>query len=291
MYPAFELFLSDEVQALIDHFAAALELRVTFFSIDGEELRRGLHMRNSDYCAIVQHELETLNACLQMDSVKRAEAVAKRGIIEYRCHAGLREAIAPIFIHDQLAGFMMSGQYRIDDEVPECMLRRCKNAGQKQRLSNAFYKLPKFQPEKLKNLLGLFSMLIDYIVVRELAVLQSDRLRREIDRYIDLHCTEDIRLPVMARKLGRSVSSISQFLRYNYQTSFKDLLIERRLKKAEEFWRANPNATVGETAFASGFADQFYFSRVFKKRRGIPPGEYRNKQAKKTPPKTNSKIT
>ena len=31
------------------------------------------------------------------------------------------------------------------------------------------------------------------------------------------------------------------------------------------------------TLFAAGFADQFYFSRVFRKRRGLPPGEYRDK--------------
>ena len=42
MTTAFELFLSDEVQSLIDHFAAVLDLRVTFFSVDGRELRLSL---------------------------------------------------------------------------------------------------------------------------------------------------------------------------------------------------------------------------------------------------------
>ena len=118
-------------------------------------------------------------------------------------------------------------------------------------------------------------MLIDYIVVRELAVLQGDRLRNDIDRYLERHCTEPIRLPEMAKKLGRSVSTISQFLRRNYRTSFKELLTERRLAKAEAYWMANPDATVGETAFAAGFSDQFYFSRVFKRHKGMPPGEFR----------------
>ena len=284
MFTAFELFLSDEVQSLIDHFAAVLDLRVTFFSADGRELRRGRHMRNSDYCAMVQQEIGTLKECLSMDTAKRAEAVAKRGIIDYRCHAGLREAIAPVFIHDKLAGFLMIGQFRTGSEVPGCMLSRCTSAEQRERLEKAFHELPEFNAEKLEDMLGLFKMLIDYIVVRELAVLQGDRLRHEIDRYLELHCTEEIRLPEMARKLGRSVSTISQFLRRNYQTSFKELLIERRLEKAEEFWRANPEATVGAAAFAAGFTDQFYFSRVFRKRRGIPPGEYRDRKRRESLP-------
>ncbi len=271
----FELFLSDEVQSLLDHFAAILDIRVTFFSADGRTLRRGRQMRNSDYCRMVQRELGTLRQCVSLDSDKQQEAVRQRGIIDYQCHAGLREAIAPVFIHDQLAGFLMIGQFRINDAPPECMLERCSSEEQRRKLEQAFRELPRISAEKLENVLGLFKMLIDYIVVRELAVLQGDRLRNEIDQYLERHCTEPIRLPEMAKKLGRSVSTISQFLRRNYRTSFKELLTERRLAKAEAYWMANPDATVGETAFAAGFSDPFYFSRVFKRHKGMPPGEFR----------------
>ena len=157
----------------------------------------------------------------------------------------------------------------------EMLLERCGSEEQRRKLEQAFRELPRISSEKLESMLGLFKMLIDYIVVRELAVLQGDRLRNDIDRYLERHCTEPIRLPEMAKKLGRSVSTISQFLRRNYRTSFKELLTERRLAKAEAYWMANPDATVGETAFAAGFSDQFYFSRVFKRHKGMPPGEFR----------------
>ena len=47
----FELFLSDEVQSLLDNFASLLDIRVTFYSADGRMLRRGRQMSNTDYCA------------------------------------------------------------------------------------------------------------------------------------------------------------------------------------------------------------------------------------------------
>ena len=122
----------------------------------------------------------------------------------------------------------------------------------------------------------MFKTLIDYIAVRELAILRGDVLRSEIDRYMDRHLSENIMLPEMARRLGRSVSTISQFLRRNYHTGFKELLNEKRLARAESFWKAHPEATVAEAAAAAGFSDQFYFSRVFRKRRGIPPGKFRD---------------
>jgi AraC-like DNA-binding protein len=159
----------------------------------------------------------------------------------------------------------MIGQFRVDDALPSG------DPG----LEKFYRQLPKFTPEKLTAITGLFRTLIDYISIRELAVLQSDQLRLDIDRYIAQHGHEDIRLPDMAKKLGRSVSSISQFLRRNYGTGFKELLINHRLHLAESFLRSNPEATVAEAAFAAGFQDQFYFSRLFRNRRGMTPGEFR----------------
>ncbi len=268
-----ELFLSDEVQGLLDDFAALLDVRVTFFSMSGECLRRGKEMRNCDYCHLIQNELGNREQCISMDCDKRCEALDSGKDISYRCHAGLYECLAVVRIKGQPAGFVMMGQFRLEgDLMPEFPGL---DAAQLQKLKNAYDALPCLSSEKLQAVTGVLRTLIDYITVREFAVLQSDYLRTEINKYIERHITEDIRLPEMARKLGRSVSTISQFLRKNYHTSFKNLQLEARLKLAEQFWQNNHNATVAEAAFASGFRDQFYFSRVFHRMRGLPPGKYR----------------
>lgn len=260
-----ELILSDEVQTLLDNTAALIDARITFFGPDGTGLRRGKAMVNSEFCRHIQSCPGGLCRCEAMDKEKQLEAVKNRDLVLYRCHAGAHEIVAPVFIHGKCAGFLMIGQFRIDDELP------CGS----EVLQSYYRTLPRFTPEKLEAITGLFRTLIDYISIRELAILQSDQLRLDIDRYIAKHGHEDIKLPDMAKKLGRSVSSISQFLRRNYGTGFKELLIEHRLKLAESFWKSHPEATVAEAAFAAGFQDQFYFSRLFRRRRGIPPGEFR----------------
>ncbi|MBR2373145.1 MAG: PocR ligand-binding domain-containing protein [Lentisphaeria bacterium] len=260
-----ELILSDEVQSLLDDVAALIDARVTFFGPDGTGLRRGKEMSNSEFCRHIQSCPGGLCRCQEMDLKKQQEAAAARDVVLYRCHAGAHEIVAPVFLHGKCAGFLMIGQFRIDDELPSGT----------PELQEYYRKLPRFSAEKLAAITGLFRTLIDYISIRELAVLQSDQLRLDIDRYIAKHGHEDIKLPDMARKLGRSVSSISQFLRRNYGTGFKELLIAHRLKLAESFLRSHPEATVAEAAFAAGFQDQFYFSRLFRQRRGVPPGEYR----------------
>lgn len=268
-----ELFLSDEIQALLDDFAALLEVRVTFFSVNGDYLRRGKAMRNCDYCRAIQNEFGQWEQCVSMDNDKREEALNSSQTITYKCHAGLRECIAPVRLRGVPAGFVMMGQFRLEgDKMPRLPGA---SAEQLRRLRAEFNALPCFSEEKLQAILGMLRTLIDYITLRELAVLKGDRLRNEIDKYIERHALEDIKLPDMAKKLGRSVSSISQFLRKNYHTTFKGLVLENRLKHAEKYWKEHPDATVAEVAFSAGFSDQFYFSRVFHRLRGLPPGKYR----------------
>ena len=272
-----EIILSDKVQNLLDDFASLLDVRVTFYSVDGERVRRGKEMPNCRFCELVQREFGGLKRCQAMDLDKQQEAMTRRQTISYRCHAGLHEAIAPVYVREQLVGYLMIGQFRTGEEFPEELGGAVADPVLLEKLKRAFDDLPVFRREKLSGVLGVFRTLIDYIAVRELAVLRGDVLRIEIDRYLDRHLAENVMLPDMARRLGRSVSTISQFLRRNYHTGFKELLNEKRIKRAESYWLAHPDATVADAALAAGFSDQFYFSRVFRKRRGIPPGEFRNR--------------
>lgn len=270
-----EIILSDQVQSLLDDFAALLDVKVTFYSADGRRLLSGKDI--CKYCDIIQREMGGLSRCEAMDCSKLQETTNSLIPVSYRCHAGLQEVLSPIFVHKQLVGYLMIGQFRTSDEFPIEVRDSVTDPELRGRLEEAFAELPLFPPKKLAGVLGFFKILIDYIAVRELAMLRGDVLRSEIDRYLERHLAENIMLPEMARRLGRSVSTISQFLRRNYHTGFKELLNEKRLARAEAFWKAHPDATVAEAAASAGFSDQFYFSRVFRKRRGMPPGKFRDR--------------
>ena len=270
-----ELFLNDDVQKLLDNFAGMLDLRVTFYSRFGLPIRRGKSMPNTAFCSFIQNDLGLLEHCQNIDKEMRDKASESGNPIIYTCHAGLCEIVAPVVIGGRQAGYLMVGQFRSTDEVPACALLYCRNEEERAVLRKSFELLPKFSEERLEAILGTLQMLIDYIAARELAVFRPDPLKSLIDQYIDEHYQEEVYLADVAKLLNRSISSVAQFLRNKYHTCFKDLLIERRLCAAEDYWKQHPTASIRECAAAAGFSDQFYFSRIFRKKRALSPREFR----------------
>ncbi|MBE6368133.1 MAG: helix-turn-helix domain-containing protein [Lentisphaerae bacterium] len=272
-----ELFLNDEVQKLLDNFAGLLDLRVTFYSRFGMPIRRGKAMPNTDFCNFIQNDLDLLESCQHIDQLMRDKVTESCTPIAYTCHAGLREIIAPVIIGGRLAGFLMAGQFRTTDTVPSCALAVCRNHAEREKMQQSFAALPKLSNERQEAIIGALQMLIDYIAARELAVFRPDPLKSMIDKYIDEHYKEDVYLKDVAAALNKSISSVAQFLRNKYHTCFKDLLIERKLCAAEEYWKLHPQASIRECAEAAGFKDQFYFSRIFRKKRDLSPRQFRAK--------------
>jgi len=78
-----------------------------------------------------------------------------------------------------------------------------------------------------------------------------------------------------ADQLGIPQSMLSRALAEVSGRRTKELITDRRMLEAARSLRFT-TLTVGEVASRSGFTDQLYFSRAFKRYHGVTPTEYRN---------------
>ena len=179
----------------------------------------------------------------------------------------------PVIPGGELLGYVVFGQIRSSDRLSEKFLSSFTRADRNE-LRRAFRALPYFSADSMENLTGLMKLLVDYIVRNELVSPGRDYLYRAAVRYIEENLTQKISLADAARHLGRSVSSLSHFLQRE-GTTFKKLLVEKRLDHAEKLLKAHPDMTIKEAADLSGFPDAYYFSRTYRKCRGRTPGEFR----------------
>lgn len=104
-------------------------------------------------------------------------------------------------------------------------------------------------------------------------------VRRSI-QFIDYNYSrEDLNVEQIAANAGISRSHLYRlFLRHTAMTP-NEYLTKYRINKAADLLR-NEGLSVGEAAYSTGFSDQLYFSRVFKRYKGIPPSRFAQSAAK-----------
>lgn len=102
----------------------------------------------------------------------------------------------------------------------------------------------------------------------------SGRLRRVL-AYIDQNLTRDISLGALSEAVGITPSYICVLFQQEMGTTFLAHLDGVRLKRSAALLLQNPGMVVRQVAQACGFMNERHFYKVFKKRLGLTPGEFR----------------
>lgn len=93
--------------------------------------------------------------------------------------------------------------------------------------------------------------------------------------YITENCEKDLSLNEVAAHVGISKFHFSRCFKEYTQTSFSDYLATQRIQKAILLFE-NPEISIAEAAFQSGFGSIASFNRSFKKYKNCTPSDYRN---------------
>lgn len=103
----------------------------------------------------------------------------------------------------------------------------------------------------------------------------SDSRRvQKVKTFIDAHYREEIRLAQLSDIAGMSDSSFSRFFKLHTGRNLSDYIIDLRLGYACRQLVDSTNS-VAEICYASGFNNLSNFNRIFKKRKGCSPSEFR----------------
>jgi AraC-like DNA-binding protein len=102
---------------------------------------------------------------------------------------------------------------------------------------------------------------------------KNDIIIDRIIGYLEDNIRRNVSIEEAADFAGRSASTVSHLFKETLGLSFKQISIDLRMNKAEEFLQSG--FTVTQASEAVGYEDPYYFSRLFKKNRGAPPSRYK----------------
>lgn len=104
----------------------------------------------------------------------------------------------------------------------------------------------------------------------------------QIQGYIEAHLFRDISPYDIADALHISHSHLCRIVKAAYRISPAALINRYRLSLSEKLLLQFPDMPISEVSARTGFDDNSYFIRLFKKENGMTPGQFRNNYSGRT---------
>lgn len=101
---------------------------------------------------------------------------------------------------------------------------------------------------------------------------------QQLSAYIQEHLAEKLTLEQAARQVHLSKSYLCRILKEELGCTFTEYTNRLRIERSKMYLHRS-DMSLSEIACAVGFDDQSYFTRIFKRQVGIPPGKYRANNA------------
>jgi AraC-like DNA-binding protein len=279
--------ISQKVSEIFDLYTELHGIRISLFSPEGRLLYPDSVGRpNCRHCSMLRETMGMESLCRDLDRKMMQAAFEQEEMISYTCHAGMREAAAPLIVDHDLVGYVMLGQFRSQAAPATSPYAGRWMAEQgSDELQEEFVQTPVFPEEKIATLLSMFRHLLELIIGSHLIHHKDHDLLAPVMEHMREHPADQLSLEEASRMTGRSTSTVSRLFKKTTGRSFKQYQVWFRLDQASNLLVSKPNRPVAEIAQAVGFDDPLYFSRVFHKHLRLSPSDYRKQNL---PPAANA---
>ncbi len=273
------VFDVEKLQKLLKDFYAITGIRITVFDDSMRELV-AYPAQVAPYCALIRESTEGLKACMDCDRQACQTAAKKKKTHVYRCHAGLTEAITPLYGNNMPIGFLLFGHVfpYADLEVGfQEIKRRCAALPvDLEKLHEALLQATPMQDDYVRSAAHILHAVASYLILERMATLKEDLLEVRLDTYIANHYTEPLDAAYLSRVMGIGKTQLYALTKKLYQQGMAKRIRELRMKKAKSLLREQRDLPLAEVAWQCGYQDYNYFFTVFKREVGCTPREWRN---------------
>lgn len=277
MTPIFNL---DKLQSLLHDFYALAQIRITIFDDQFHELT-AYPQTLPRFCRMVRSSARGIDACAGCDRAAAARAAQSHDTCIYTCHAGLTEAVTPLYIEEIPIGYLFFGHifsYADPGEGADKIRSLCRELPlDPEALLRTCEELPHLSREYIQSATQIFHAVASYLVLERMAVLHEDKLAIQLKSYLSAHYADTRKVTALAlcRELGIGKTQLYELANRVYGQGISRQVRKMRIDRAKAMLSEDPRVSISEVAGACGFSDYNYFISVFSKEVGCSPGVYR----------------
>ncbi|ODA40437.1 DNA-binding response regulator, AraC family [Desulfosporosinus sp. BG] len=293
----------ETIQPVLDSFSTLHQLWVKFVSCNGDYILTPKTKPQNNFCRLIRAHPEGLQRCKA--SVRQCVHLDPNKAHLFPCHAGLYILAVPLHGEREFLGALATGEIRINNMLNENsnILKRVRDLDLNEARLLQYYEQMSIRKHEEMMILGkaLHTISNNFLKLgiahgntlirenhsrervssrtgssfRDYSISWSSQLVQQAVVYILQNYVQPLTLEEVAKHVNLSPTYFSYIFSQEQKQTFSNFIITTRLEKAKELLKQNPFASISEVSRQIGYNDSNYFSRVFKKIIGIPPGLYR----------------
>lgn len=273
------------LKQILNSFTDLTDISVSYFGAQGEPVA-GSDKHMCRFCSKIREHPDFSEGCKRCDREAFQMAETKKGLHLYKCHMSLWEAAIPIYIQNNVAGFMMIGQVKDADEdqnndkarVFAKLTTRFSGEALK-AIEKEYDAIIPMNMKKIQSAAKMLEIMTSYIANTEVIhVFDMDAVEKA-KNHINANLHKPISAGAVAKAIQHNASYLSALFRREMNMTVTEYIEQQRLVLARQHL-AMTTKPIKEIAAEIGYMDQNYFSRVFKKHTGMNPSAYRNEYKK-----------
>jgi len=257
----------EKITELLKDFYLVTKLRVALFDTQGNELSC-YPTECSSLCSRIRSREFGFKMCKETDKNAFLQVSNKMHPYIYSCHAGLTEGILPFVYQDNLVGFLMFGQVKVDGNNLKSSGIIQTDDNEATVLQTLYDDMSFYSEEIIHSAMNVLKVFGSYIRFSEYVYLFRGGVVALVEDYLRLNYFESITIQMLSERFNIGRTQLSVKFKKMCGATIVEYVNRLRIEKALKLLK-NSNNTGAQIAEAVGFQDYNYFARVFKKVTGM----------------------
>ncbi|MBO5305528.1 MAG: PocR ligand-binding domain-containing protein [Clostridia bacterium] len=229
------------------------------------------------YCKAVQSTPMGKQACLCSDAELLQKTQKSKKPEMHICHAGLMDIAIPILYNDHIIGYIIFGQIRTDTDF-SLLKDYLLGLGLSEKDMRAYYaEIASFEKAVIQSISNIAELLVKHILLENMLKPNFDASIQRALNYIHENLGTELTVESISKNANISKSAMYRRFQSCFGCTVSEYISEKRIEKATELL-AKSDLSVEEVSRVVGFSSGSYFSKIFKKKRGISPFQFKNNQ-------------
>ncbi len=228
----------------------------------------------NNYCKYIRDTEKGEKACKSSEIVLLEKCKLTKKTQIHICHAGLVDMVTPIIHDGEIIGYIIFGQMRPGSSFDK-LEKYISSLGLDAKIMEDYYnKIPFYDTGKIESISNVASMLVKYLLLENMLRPSIDKNVQRAINYIDENLDKKLSIKSISRQVNVSKTVLYNKFHGYFNCTISEFINNKRIENSIEYL-IKTDLSMEEISAKVGFSSASYYSKIFKRLKGVSPLKYK----------------